>query len=311
MNVFMFALRSFENALDQCGNGDNIGAVHAWDKGVAYYTGSLETQTGLENGLLMHQLADSNCRKAKTCGSQGNLNFGTSRVNLDVLRLTRAGQEEVDAGLCTEARKTKEAIADLMYIPLVQSTLRYAYEIDNGDGGEKTQGEGAVFAAAVLPRVYAADSQAAQVIYDNMRVGATSTNFKTVKEAFETVYKKMNIGCEEAGGIVDTFGTYLSDASPCTSSDDGGGADDDNKIGDDNKTDDDNKVGDDNGSNDDNKMGDDDDGGGSNKAVILGSVLGSISGVLLLGTIGTLMYVRGKGEEAPVFEANTNEQDMD
>ena len=51
MNVWMYAVREFEDAIDDCNSCDggdcnehstNSGSVHAWDEGVAFYTGSLE-----------------------------------------------------------------------------------------------------------------------------------------------------------------------------------------------------------------------------------------------------------------------------
>ena len=50
MNVWMYAVREFEDAIDDCSTCTaecnefslNSGSVHAWDEGVAFYTGSLE-----------------------------------------------------------------------------------------------------------------------------------------------------------------------------------------------------------------------------------------------------------------------------
>ena len=50
MNVWMYAVREFENAIDDCEtcttncnqHSTNSDSVHAWDEGVAFYTGSLE-----------------------------------------------------------------------------------------------------------------------------------------------------------------------------------------------------------------------------------------------------------------------------
>ena len=50
MNVWMYAVREFEDAIDDCTSctaecnefSVNSGSVHAWDEGVAFYTGSLE-----------------------------------------------------------------------------------------------------------------------------------------------------------------------------------------------------------------------------------------------------------------------------
>jgi len=300
MNVFMFILREFENALDLCGDKMYDDAVHAWDKGVAYYTGSSETETGLKSGYLLHALADKRCRNFKTCGLNGDLTTSTSQVNHDILRLTNMGQAQLEYGSCKDARKTKEKIADIMYVPLIQGTLRYAYKMGKTSGvTEKEKGEGAVFAAAVLPRIHAANPESAKIIYDNMGVGASSTSFKVVKKAFEAEYKKMNIGCSQVGGLVTDSGSYVSGASPCTYDDDS-----DDKGGDDKGSDDDDKG----------KGGDDtDDNDDSNGGLVLGAVLGSVSGVLFLGAIGTIMFInsRKRVNDNPVFEANETNQTLD
>ena len=49
MNVWMYAIREFEDAIDDCTSctsecnefSVNSGSVHAWDEGVAFYTGTL------------------------------------------------------------------------------------------------------------------------------------------------------------------------------------------------------------------------------------------------------------------------------
>ena len=50
LNVWMYVIREFEDAIDDCTSctsncnehSTNSGSVHAWDEGVAFYTGSLE-----------------------------------------------------------------------------------------------------------------------------------------------------------------------------------------------------------------------------------------------------------------------------
>merc|ERR1712160_113079 len=146
MAVFMYVIREFEDALDDCTNsciGCNDDPVHAWDEGVAFYSGSLELQ----------------------------------------------------AGLCDDARETTAKVVDLMYVPMIQGTQRYAYKVEKLSGGEKEMAEGAVFAAAVLPRIFAEDEAAAQTIYDSMKVGASATDHKKVKKAFESVYSALGIKC--------------------------------------------------------------------------------------------------------------------
>ena len=62
MNVWMFVVSEFEEAIAVCKSDDvghvhgtNDQSVHAWDEGVAFYTGSLEgpTNGGDRNGKLL------------------------------------------------------------------------------------------------------------------------------------------------------------------------------------------------------------------------------------------------------------------
>merc|ERR1712086_1208612 len=88
---------------------------------------------------------------------------------------------------------------------------------DKQKGGEKEKAEGAVFAASVLPRIHAADKKAAKIIYDNMKVGAMSTDQAAVKKAFESVYDDLGITCEQVGGLYSTSDAgYYAGAEPCT-----------------------------------------------------------------------------------------------
>eukprot|EP00581_Thalassiosira_minuscula_P007471 CAMPEP_0183710558 /NCGR_PEP_ID=MMETSP0737-20130205/6262_1 /TAXON_ID=385413 /ORGANISM="Thalassiosira miniscula, Strain CCMP1093" /LENGTH=547 /DNA_ID=CAMNT_0025938857 /DNA_START=120 /DNA_END=1763 /DNA_ORIENTATION=+ len=220
MNVFMYVIRELEDALDDCQRGCincNDDPVHAWDEGVCFYTGSIEGVDGLtDDGKLLHQLADKRCNNFKTCGAEGSDLDGTAKLNYDLMSLFSVGNFQLQTGNCPAARETTKHIINKMYVPLVQGTLRYAYKVDKLNGPEKEQAEGAVFAAAVLPRVHAASPSAAETIYENMKVGASSTDFKAVKRAFESVYSKMGITCSDVGGLWnDAADGYYEGMEPC------------------------------------------------------------------------------------------------
>mmetsp|Transcript_25728 Transcript_25728/g.30313 ORF Transcript_25728/g.30313 Transcript_25728/m.30313 type:complete len:572 (-) Transcript_25728:155-1870(-) len=277
LNVFMYVIREFEDAIvdckTQCTSANcNDDPVEAWDEGVAFYTGSLEGRDGTSTGHLLHQLADKRCQNFKTCGTNGGLVGNTrSYVNHKLLRLFEMGKSQVMNKECGAAKLTVRSITKHMYIPLIQGTLRYAYVLDRDSShGNKEAAEGAVFAASVLPRIHSANATSAQTIYDNMKVGATSTSFLAVKRAFESVYPGLGISCAKIGGVVNSVGDYKTDARPCADDDDS--TDDDDKAttdDDDKKTaddddkatadDDDKKTSDD----DDKKTSDDDDGNGA------------------------------------------------
>jgi len=220
MSIFMYVIREFEDALDDCENrcmDCNYGSVHAWDEGVCFYTGSIEGQDGLtDDGKLLHQLADKRCGDYKTCGSTGTDLEGTAKLNYDLFDLFAVGNFQLQSGNCAGARDTTKAITTKMYIPMIQGAMRYAYKVDKLQGGEKEKAEGAVFAAAVLPRVHAASPNAATTIYENLKVGASSTDYKAVKNAFESVYSEIGITCGDIGGLWNS-GTksYYQGMEPC------------------------------------------------------------------------------------------------
>jgi Notch-like protein len=78
MNVWMYVIREFEDAIDDCSSctancnefSINSGSVHAWDEGVAFYTGSLEGELegGSSSGKLVYRLAEKRCKNFGTCG---------------------------------------------------------------------------------------------------------------------------------------------------------------------------------------------------------------------------------------------------
>ena len=220
MNIFMYVIRELEDALDDCKIGCmqcNDDPVHAWDEGVAFYTGSLEGQTGEGSGNLLYALADKRCENYGTCGTHGIESQGTSKVNYDIFKEFAAGQFNLNIGNCEGARVNKEKIAELMAIPLIQGTLRYAYKVDILSGQEKEKAEGAVFAAAVLPKLHACNKADATTVYDNMGVGAGSTDFAKVKKAFERNYKCLGVTCADVGGLLNGE-EYYEGASPCKDS---------------------------------------------------------------------------------------------
>ena len=78
MHVWMYAIREFEDAIDDCVScsancntfsANDGGPVHAWDEGVAFYTGSLEgtAQGGTSAGVMVYRLAEKRCANFGTC----------------------------------------------------------------------------------------------------------------------------------------------------------------------------------------------------------------------------------------------------
>jgi len=242
MNAYMYAIREFEDAIDDCragcpgGKDDtaagkdcnalSINSVHAWDEGVAFYTGSLEGANagGDSGGKLSYRLAEKRCGNFKTCGTAGDSTQGASFVNTELFKLLGSGQNRLLTGKCDEAKTIVGDMVALMSVPLIQGTLRYAYKVDKLQGGEKEKAEGAIFALAIAPRVASCDQTAADTIMTNMKLGASATDFSAVKKAFESTYKCMKVPCARVGGLwFSAESKYYDGAEPCVG--DGSGTD--------------------------------------------------------------------------------------
>merc|ERR1740115_326375 len=170
MHVWMYAIREFEDAIDDCttcaadcnAHSTNSGSVHAWDEGVAFYTGAREgtAHSSTRNGVMLYHLAQKRCKDFKTCGAAGGAADGISMVNSELFKaagLFATGRDLLQQGHCAKVRPVVEQIVSLMTVPLVQGTLRYAYKVGNvpGDQSAKNAAEGSTFAATVLPMVHA------------------------------------------------------------------------------------------------------------------------------------------------------------
>jgi len=229
MNVFMYVIREFEDAMDDCNAGcidcNEAPGVHAWDEGVAFYTGTLEgTEFSPGQGKMLYALADKRCKNFATCGkataeAKDRL-AGTSEVNEALFKLFRIGQNKLQKAEC-DVRKEIDQIVSLMTVPQLQGTLRYAYKVGELNEGAKSAAEGAVFAGAILPRVHKCDADAAKLVAANLNADVEkpmgANGFKAVKEALESTYACLGITCAHVGGLVlngDTF--YHSGAEPCT-----------------------------------------------------------------------------------------------
>jgi hypothetical protein len=223
LNIWMAVIRKMNDAVYACETNPSKPRTMDWDEAVAFYTGSKEGSDGKGQGALLHQLADERCKNFNTCGADGNEVTGTSKVNHEIFQQLKLGQRNLLAGNCAEVRANKELIESRMLIPMIQGTLRYAHIQSNpSTASEKTAAEGAAFAAAILPMVHSCNTQDAELIYENVKMGAPSTNFQHVKNAFQKTYSCMQVTCEDVGGYYDAANSeYFEGAAPCTGSEKG------------------------------------------------------------------------------------------
>merc|ERR1711985_117669 len=232
MNVWMYVIHEIEDAISDCESScTNPGAqdcnadpVHAIDEAAAFYAGSLEGSgaTGMPNaGKLIFRLAEKRCANFGTCNPGAQ-----AKANQKIIVKLQEAQTELKNARCANVPALRESIISLMSIPLVQGSLRYAWKVAEEPGaGEKEKAEGAVFSAAILPRVSACDTAKAKIISDNMKIDATnhmSAGFTAVKEAFEATYCCLGIKCEDIGGLLKSS-TVLGDYMDCSASTGGAG----------------------------------------------------------------------------------------
>lgn len=76
-------------------------------------------------GKMLYTLAQKRCGNFGTCGGADGIT-GTAAVNDAVLELITTGSGYLLDGKCAEAEDAKEKIVELMSVPLIQATLRYA-----------------------------------------------------------------------------------------------------------------------------------------------------------------------------------------
>lgn len=125
MNVWMQVIAAMEYAIDACELGSVNNSIHLWDEAVAFYTGLIAAQ-GNGKGNLLYSLVNKHCENFKTCGPDGNMTFGNSKVNIEIFNLFHVGQAFLLEGQCVETRPVLKRISTLMGVPLIQGTLDYA-----------------------------------------------------------------------------------------------------------------------------------------------------------------------------------------
>lgn len=212
----MFVIRQLEDAVYDCEKGCaidecNDDAYNSLDAAVALYTGSLQV-TQSDNGIMLYDLAERRCSNFNTCDDD------LSKVNRALFSAFNRMQESLVSRNCNDALTTKGRITQLMYIPLIQGALLASFfNSQLGDASLRTEGRGATFAASVLPIVHACNAEDASIIYENTRVGrTTSSNFTAVKIAFERNYACLGLTCADVGGIWNRAQMdYFDDAAPC------------------------------------------------------------------------------------------------
>jgi hypothetical protein len=217
LNVWMYAIHELEAAALKCDTAstdNNEAAVHAWDEGVAFYTGSLEGTDGSGSGKLMYALADKRCANFKTC--VGGTTSGTAASTTAMFADFALGKTALEANQCDDMRAIVDSITAQGFVPIIQGSLKYGWSMGQGGASTKAIAEAATFTAGVIGRVNHCSAEDAKIIWDNTKIGQTTTDFAAVKAAFERNYACMGITCADVGGYVDDDGNYREGAEACT-----------------------------------------------------------------------------------------------
>ncbi|CAB9501129.1 expressed unknown protein [Seminavis robusta] len=228
MNVWMYVIREFEDALDDCNKGCasdqcNADKVNAWDEGIAFYTGSLEGDDGLGDGVLAYALADDLCKDFKTCGASGDVTTGLSYVNQEVFSLSDSAVELLMAEKCAETRFYVQEIVGLITVPLVQGLLRATYQsmyAEDEESRDMAKGEAAAFAASVVPILHNCSESDAAMVQEQLAYTSDQRDYVAIKQALERHYECMGITCTQVGGLWDpNINEYRKDAAACVTLD--------------------------------------------------------------------------------------------
>merc|ERR1712080_262632 len=207
--VWMYVIREMEDAVQDCTSDCldcNDAPVHAWDEAWAFYAGSLEGAKGDSNGRLLYRLAEKRCQNFGTCADNG------ASVNKEILSLFNTGKAALSEGRCGDVRPLLMKIVNLMTVPLIQGTLRYAFKTDGGQGGPKEQAEGVAFLGAFLPRLNNCSTEDADTVKSLMWIDGTMNkgSFTVVKDALERNYACLGVTCSQVGALTE------SNEEPCS-----------------------------------------------------------------------------------------------
>lgn len=197
----------YKTASDNTCNKDE--AFESWDLGAAILIGSLEgPQWGGDermNGVSFYGLSKEFCNDFGTCSTSGDAD-----INGRLISLLKAGQDLINGGSCGNLQYLlAQKVFPAIMIPLIQGSIENA-------ASTTVNGDGYVFAQAVLPHVKKIDADADEVILPILTSFTPASNGTQaaidVAEAFELVIADMSINCMEIGLYDDK-----SDFSVCGS----------------------------------------------------------------------------------------------
>jgi len=201
MVIWGYIVGLVEKTADDClwDANDNADKIKMWDSAVALYVGSTARKSGV-GGHLLYTLANEECYHFGTC-KKGE----EAPVNKYIMDKFAKVKLYLDIGGCSNLKNDARDIKSLMTVPLIQAASRAMYTIDKEDSTDGAlQGEAAAYAAALLPLIHQCGAGNSKIIEADMLPGkSVSGSYEVVKAAFERCYEKLNVSCEDVGGLVD------------------------------------------------------------------------------------------------------------
>jgi len=222
LNLWMYVMGLVEGAVAGCVPWGADGVVNpegrrALDEARALYMGSQSENTA-DGGYLLHAVAQHGCARFGTC-TGGD---GFAAASAGILRAFEEARGHLADGKCASVAGGRDRLRSLMTVPLVQGVLQRAHALDrHGDHQMAIQGQGAAFAAALLPLVDTCSQSGALTIYNDLTPGrGTIGSYDVVRFALERSYGCLGITCEDVGGLLDPTGNgYYAGAGPCNPAD--------------------------------------------------------------------------------------------
>jgi len=195
-----------------CNLGLSEEARRIWDEAFSLYAGSKADETAF-GGYFLFNLVQIQCKEYGTCK-----NGYMASVNLEIIENFLLGKNRLLEGKCDAVISNAKRIRTLTIVPLLQGTMKTAYELDlEDDVRQRTQGEASAFVASIVPIVASCSRASANTIYNDLAPGkAPGASYEVIKFALERTYDCLGITCADVGGLVNLRGDgYLPRAEPC------------------------------------------------------------------------------------------------
>eukprot|EP00565_Helicotheca_tamesis_P000614 CAMPEP_0185728082 /NCGR_PEP_ID=MMETSP1171-20130828/3562_1 /TAXON_ID=374046 /ORGANISM="Helicotheca tamensis, Strain CCMP826" /LENGTH=779 /DNA_ID=CAMNT_0028396751 /DNA_START=147 /DNA_END=2486 /DNA_ORIENTATION=- len=222
--VFIHLLAEMNDAIEDCRNqdiNDNDGDVSSWDEIAAYIVGSMEGSDeggskDFNDGQFIWNLGNKRSVDFSTVNEKGY-----AMVNSEIEDLLFAGKGMIESYDCADLTKVVTRIRNMMFIPLIQSVIRYAVKNEglSYESNHEEVAEGEAFTLCILPVIRYHDKKGAETIERNMLSPITRSRFdssvkdgqgtsayvadgpQVVADAFWRTMKKLDLPSKMIGSL--------------------------------------------------------------------------------------------------------------